>query len=184
VVSGAGARRSTSTRPEQTDANQPLPRFWIFAHDLTAYHDRCYIGYRDKGVVILDISDLRNAKKIGEINWTGLPCRQANTHSVGVVVPKHGGRVETIVATDEIGTCPYGHVHIIDVRDETNPVEPTRFKLPLTEEFNCPSDRPGRRFGIHDVDRLIRGNIAHSAWEEGGFWAIDISDVYNPKVVA
>jgi hypothetical protein len=49
---------------------------------------------------------------------------------------------------------------------------------------NCPSDRPGRRFGIHDVDRLIRGNIVHSAWEEGGFWAIDISDVYNSKVVA
>jgi hypothetical protein len=170
--------------PNQTDTNQPLPKMWVFAHDLTTFHDRCYIGYRDVGVQILDISDLTNPTRVGEIAWTGPPHMQANTHSVGIVVPRHGGRVQTIVATDEIGTCPYGWLHIIDVSDEEHPTQISELKLPLNEVENCsPPDRPGRRFSIHDVDRLIRGNIIHSAWEEAGFWAIDISDPARPRAV-
>ncbi len=168
----------------KTDTNQPLPKIWVFAHDVTTFHDRLYIGYRDVGVQILDISDLTKPERVGEIAWTEAPYMQANTHSVGIVVPKDGGRPETIVATDEIGSCPYGWLHIIDVSEEERPRQISEFKLPLNEVDNCsPPDRPGRRFSIHDVDRLIRGNIIHSAWEEAGFWAIDISDLAKPKAV-
>ena len=45
----------------------------------------------------------------------------------------------------------------------------------------CPPDRPGRDFGVHDVDRTIRGNIVFCAWQQSGFWAIDIADPYAPK---
>jgi hypothetical protein len=38
--------------------------------------------------------------------------------------------------------------------------------------------------GAHDVERMIRGNIVWSAWEEGGFWGIDIKDPHYPKWVA
>jgi hypothetical protein len=181
---GQGPGEEQLRVPNQTDTNQPLPKMWVFAHDLTTFHDRCYIGYRDVGVQILDISDLSRPTQVGEIAWTGLPHNQANTHSVGVVVPKRGGRAQTIVATDEIGTCPYGWLHIIDISDEANPSQISELKLPLNEVDNCsPPDRPGRRFSIHDVDRLIRGDIIHSAWEEAGFWAIDISNPALPRAV-
>lgn len=182
---GQGPGQAGLRVPNQTDINQVLPKSWVFAHDVTTYGDRCYLGYRDVGVVILDISNLTNLRKVGEINWTGLPLMQGNTHSIGIVVPKHGGRAQTIVATDEIGSCPYGWLHIIDVSDESHPRRISEFKLPLNEVANCTvPDRPGRRFSVHDVDRLIRRDIVHSAWEEGGFWAIDISDPAHPKSVA
>ena len=38
--------------------------------------------------------------------------------------------------------------------------------------------------GIHDVERMIRGHIVWSAWEEGGFWGVDFSDIHHPRHVA
>ncbi|HSD44199.1 MAG TPA: hypothetical protein VLD36_20340 [Burkholderiales bacterium] len=38
--------------------------------------------------------------------------------------------------------------------------------------------------GTHDVERYIRGDVVRGAWEEGGFWGIDFSDVHYPKAVA
>jgi hypothetical protein len=72
-------------------------------------------------------------------------------------------------------------MHVLDVRNEKNPVQISTFRLPLNRF--CPPDRPGRRFGIHDVERMIKGNIVFSAWENSGFWAVDISDPYRPKAV-
>jgi hypothetical protein len=72
-------------------------------------------------------------------------------------------------------------MHVIDVRNEKNPVQISTFRLPLNRF--CPPDRPGRRFGIHDIERMIKGNIVFSAWENSGFWAVDISDPHQPKAV-
>ena len=54
------------------------------------------------------------------------------------------------------------------------------FRLPLNRF--CPPDRPGRRFGIHDIERMVKGNIVFSAWENSGFWAIDISDPLSAEI--
>jgi hypothetical protein len=159
-----------------------LPKIWVTLHDITTYKDRAYLSYRDQGVMILDISDVRKPTMISQIKWS--PPEEGNTHSVGIVVPPHGGRPDLIIAADEIvrpEQCPFGYMHVIDVRHEKNPVQISTFRLPLNRF--CPPDRPGRRFGIHDMDRMIRGNIVHSAWENSGFWAIDISDPYRPKSV-
>jgi hypothetical protein len=159
-----------------------LPKIWVSLHDMTTYKDRAYLAYRDQGVIILDISDLKKPTKISQIKWS--PPEEGNTHSIGVVIPAHGGRPDIILATDEITSakqCPFGYLHVLDVRHEPNPVQIGTFRLPLNRF--CPPDRPGRRFGIHDVERMIKGNIVFSAWENSGFWAIDISDPYHPKAV-
>jgi hypothetical protein len=159
---------------------QGLPKIWVALHDITTYKDRAYLAYRDQGVIILDISDVRKPTKVSQIKWS--PPEEGNTHSIGIVVPKHGGRPDLIIATDEINSvkqCPFGYMHIIDVRHEKNPVQISTFRLPLNK--TCEPDRPGRRFGVHDIDRLIRGNIVFSAWENSGFWAVDISDPHAPK---
>jgi hypothetical protein len=157
-----------------------LPKIWVALHDITTYKDRAYLAYRDQGVIILDISDVRKPTKISQIKWS--PPEEGNTHSVGIVIPPHGGRPDIIVAGDEFirpENCPFGYMNVIDVRYEKNPMRISTFRLPLNRF--CPPDRSGRRFGIHDVERMIKGNIVFSAWENSGFWAVDISDPHQPK---
>lgn len=165
----------------------------VQCHDMTTYGDRVYCAWRDKGIVILDISDMANPTFVGEINWGDVSRVSrgerfapiaSQVHSVGIVVPKGGGRPETVVAGDEVGFCPGGYMHIVDVRNERKPIEISNFMTPFSRGGNCPYDRPVSRIAIHDVERMIRGNIVWSAWEEGGFWGVDISDIHRPDAAA
>jgi len=181
-----------------------LPAPTVMVHDMTTWDDRCYVAVRDKGLVILDITDIRNPVRLGEVNWADqalrppfegvanppsttpipMPPLPGQTHSWGIVLPKKGRRVETIVGGDELGQCPFGYLHFIDVRNEARPREISGFRTPLNMHANCPKDRLGNRMGTHDVERYIRGDVVHSAWEEGGFWGVDFSDIHYPKAVA
>ena len=170
----------------------------VQCHDMTVFGDRCYAAWRDKGIVILDISNPRTPTRVGEINWgdvsrplafPGKPAEPfhpipSQVHSVGIVVPKHDGKVETVIAGDEVGRCPGGYMHIVDVRNEARPQEISSFMTPYSRGGNCPYDRNVSRIAMHDVDRMIRGKIAWAAWEEGGFWGVDISDIHYPKPAA
>ena len=101
-----------------------LPKIWVALHDITTYKDRAYLAYRDEGVIILDISDVRKPTKISQIKWS--PPEEGNTHSIGIVIPPHGGRPDVIVAGDELirpEHCPFGYMHVLDVRHEKNPVQ-------------------------------------------------------------
>jgi hypothetical protein len=177
-----GEKRPENWLEDNDGLRRGLPSIWTSVHDITTYKDRAYLAYRDQGVITLDISDIRKPVKISQIKWS--PPEEGNTHSIGIVVPKHGGRPDIILATDEVTAaiqCPFGYLHVLDVRHEPNPVQIGTFRLPTNR--SCPPDRPGRRFGIHDIDRMVRGNIVFSAWENAGFWAIDISDPHAPKAV-
>ena len=183
-----------------------LPAPAVLAHDMTTWHDRCYVAWRDKGLIILDINNLAAPVRVGEVNWADqqlrptfdpvlvpnppsnaaipMPPLPGQTHSWGLINPRPGRRVTTIVGGDELGQCPFGYLHYIDVSNEARPREISGFRTPLNMHANCPKDRLGNRMGTHDVERYIRGNITHSAWEEGGFWGIDHSDIHYPKHVA
>ena len=179
---GGGEKIGDNWAPDATGLRARLPNIWVSLHDITVYKDRAYLAYRDQGVITLDISNIAKPVKVSQIKWS--PPEEGNTHSIGIVVPKHGGRPDIILATDELLTpadCPFGYLHILDVRHEPNPVQIGTFRLPLNK--SCPPDRPGRRFGIHDIERMVKGNIVFSAWENSGFWAIDISDPYAAKAV-
>ena len=176
----AGGEKPGENWIDDGGLREGLPKIWTFLHDITTYKDRAYLAYRDQGVIIMDISDIRKPTMISQIKWS--PPEEGNTHSIGIVIPPHGGRPDVIIATDEITSatqCPFGYMHILDVRYEKNPVQIATFRLPLNKF--CPPDRPGRRFGIHDIERMIKGNIVFSAWENSGFWAVDISDPHQPK---
>ena len=67
-----------------------LPKIWVALHDITTYKDRAYLAYRDQGVIILDISDVRKPTMISQIKWS--PPEEGNTHSVGIVIPPLGGK--------------------------------------------------------------------------------------------
>ena len=203
------AMRTWWSLQNQTAGPAPAPQLGlanptVMVHDMTAWHDRCYVAVRDKGLVILDISDIFDPQRVGEVNWADQQLRQpfegvanppsttpipmpplpGQTHSWGLVDPKVGQRVETIVGGDELGQCPFGYLHFIDVRNESRPREISGFRTPLNMHANCGKDRLGNRMGTHDVERFIRGDVVHSAWEEGGFWGVDFSDIHYPRAVA
>lgn len=182
-----------------------LPAPTVMVHDMTVWHDRCYLAVRDKGLVILDITDLGNPVRVGEVNWADqryrptfdlvvpnppatatipMPPLPGQTHSWGLVDPTPGRRVETIVGGDELGQCPFATCTSSTCATRVGPGEISGFRTPLNMHANCPKDRLGNRMGIHDVERYIFGDVVHSAWEEGGFWGIDFSDVHYPKAVA
>ena len=183
----------------------------VQCHDITVFGNRAYVAWRDKGIIILDITDVRKPTRLGEINWgdvsrpiaippdpaMGFPGKPAEpfhpipsqVHSIGIVVPKKGGRVETVICGDEVGRCPGGYMHIIDVRNEARPQEISNFMTPYSRGGNClrgPTgyDRNVSRIAMHDIDRMIQGNIAWASWEEGGFWGVDISDIHYPRAAA
>ena len=197
--------------PQNTAAGpDPAPQLGLAAptvmiHDMTVWHDRCYVAVRDKGLVILDIATLSKPLRVGEVNWADqqnrptfdpvvpnppttatipMPPLPGQTHSWGLVNPRPGRRVETIVGGDELGQCPFGYMHFIDVRNEARPREISGFRVPLNMHANCPKDRLGNRMGTHDVERYIRGKVVHSAWEEGGFWGVNFSNIHYPKHAA
>lgn len=194
--------------PERPDLGPaPAPQLGLAApvvmvHDITTWHDRAYLAVRDKGLVILDISDIHNPVRLGETNWAdqqnrptfdpvvqnppttatiAMPPLPGQSHGWGIILPKKGRRVETLVGGDELGTCPFGYLHFLDVRNESRPREISGFRTPLNMHANCPKDRLGNRMGTHDVERMIRGKVAWSAWEEGGFWGVDFSDIHYPR---
>ena len=194
--------------PERPDLGPaPAPQLGLAAptvmcHDLTTFGDRCYAAWRDKGLIILDITDIHNPVRLGETNWAdqqnrptfdpvvqnppttatiAMPPLPGQSHGWGIIAPKKGHRVETLVGGDELGQCPFGYLHFIDVRNESRPREISGFRTPLNMHANCPKDRLGNRMGTHDVERMIRGKVAWGAWEEGGFWGADFSDLHYPK---
>jgi hypothetical protein len=158
-------------------------------HDLTTYGDRAYVAWRQKGIIILDFSNMSRPVRIGEINWGDVSRAQfhpiaAATHSIGLVIPEDGGAIQTVIAGDEVGLCPGGYGHVVDVRNERRPQEISDFQLPFNRGGNCPYDRNVSRQAIHDMERYTRGNIVWAVWEEGGFYGWDISDIHRPAVAA
>ena len=93
VVSGqhtAGGEKLGENWIDDGGLRDGLPKIWVSLHDMTTYKDRAYLAYRDQGVIILDISDIRKPTKISQIKWS--PPEEGNTHSIGIVVPQHGGQ--------------------------------------------------------------------------------------------
>jgi len=132
-------------------------------------------------VIILDISDIRKPTKISQIKWS--PPEEGNTHSIGIVVPQHGGRpTSSSPPTNYFAKqCPFGYLHVIDVRHEPNPVQIGTFRLPLNRF--C---RPTGRGGASVFTTSSAWSKEHRLQRLGKFWvwAIDISDPYRPNRLA
>jgi hypothetical protein len=158
-------------------------------HDLTTWGDRAYVAWRQKGIIIIDFSNMAKPVRIGEINWGDVSRTQFNplaaaTHSIALVIPKEGGPIQTVIAGDEVGLCPGGYGHVVDVRNERRPQEISALELPFNRGGNCPYDRNVSRQAIHDLERHTRGDIQWAVWEEGGLYGWDISDIHRPRVNA
>jgi hypothetical protein len=156
------------------------------AHNTNVYPqrpDRCYLGYLDGGMYILDISDKSLPTVVS--SWDNSPPYYGFTHTILPLFNR-----DLLVVTDE-STVDNAVDHpkliwIMDARDERNPIPIATCPMPPVADFK---DRGGR-FGAHNLHENVplptcwqSENIVIGTFFNGGLRAFDISDPYQPKEV-
>lgn len=166
--------------PGQTD-------FGFRAHNTNVYPqrpDRCYLGYLDAGMIVLDISDKSRPKPI--CRWDNSPPYWGFTHTV---LPLFGR--DLYVVTDESVVDDGGDwpklIWILDARDETNPV-PIATCPPLERDVYAGR---GGRVGAHNLHENVplptswhSEDVIIGTFFNGGLRAYDISNPYQPVEIA
>ena len=177
----------------QSDAEPPperlAPRFdaGFRAHNTNVYPerpDRCYLGYLDGGIMVLDIADRSRPKLVSR--WRNSPPYNGFAHTV---LPLFGR--DLLVVTDESiqndGADWPKLVWLLDARDERNPVSIAT--LPVSGV--TPFLHRGGRCGAHNVHENPPApgawrseNIVLGTFFNAGVRAYDIADAYAPREVA
>jgi len=157
------------------------------AHNTNVYPerpDRCYLGYIDAGMYVMDISDKAHPKPL--CRWDNSPPYTGFTHTVLPLFERN-----LLVVTDESTNNNAADwpklVWLLDLRDEKHPVPISTCPLPPVDAFSS----RGGRFGAHNIhentpspycwhsDQIVVGTFFN-----GGLRAYDISNAYQPKEVA
>lgn len=173
---------------------------------------RAYLSYHQAGLVILDISDKSSPEFISQYDYIlpdadptnpdidaciasagGQPAGCGNAHSAKLLP----GRDDMLIMSDEYFTCPYGHVRMFDISDESNPQIISHFMT--DENMNCSEEDPQlppdpSQYRVVVTSRpLVIGPSSHignalgdvyfMAWYGAGVRAIDISDPANLREV-
>ena len=157
------------------------------AHNTNVYPqrpDRCYLGYLDAGMYILDISDKAKPKPV--CRWDNSPPYAGFTHTVLPLFDRNLLIMTDESVEDDAGDWPK-LVWILDARDEKNPIPIATCPMPNLEHFK----HRGGRFGAHN---LFENTPSPNAWKSentifgtffnGGLRAFDITNPYQPKEIA
>jgi hypothetical protein len=162
--------------PEKAD-------FGFRAHNTNVYpqrRDRCYLGYLDAGMIILDIADKATPKVVSR--WDNSPPYVGFTHTVLPLFER-----QLLVVTDESVVNDAADwpklVWVVDARTETNPVPIATCPPPPYDEFAA----RGGRFGAHNLHENVpvqtsfqSETLIFGTWFNGGLRVYDLSDPYRP----
>jgi hypothetical protein len=100
-----------------------------------------------------------------------------NTHAAKIVPGRN-----LLLVSDEYFSCPYGHVRIVDIKDETDPRVISHFYYPT--QLDCDRDwGPGSTPSAH-LGTAQGSNLYWMAWYAYGLRGIDISDPEHMKEAA
>ncbi|MFT8246942.1 LVIVD repeat-containing protein [Roseomonas sp. BN140053] len=133
------------------------------------------------GIRAVDVSDIRNPRTIGAVNYH--PPFPEPTHTVMRVPFPVRGR-ELAVAVDEEHEHVPGQLHggiwVFDVSDPANMTPVSMWHL---SELESPFVRRGR-FGAHQFQERMRDTCLYVTWFSGGLRVVDIADPEAPAEVA
>jgi hypothetical protein len=158
------------------------------AHNTNVYPqrpDRCYLGYIDGGMFILDISDRANPKPL--CRWDNSPPFSGFTHTV-LPLFERDLLVVTDEATGDAGLDWPKRLWMVDARLDSNPVMIS--SMPTPDGFDD-LRRAGGRIGAHNIHENEpepgSAKLLHtvaSTWFSAGLRVYDISDPFTPKEIA
>jgi hypothetical protein len=157
------------------------------AHNTNVYPqrpDRCYLGYLDGGIMVLDIADQARPKLISR--WGNSPPYNGFTHTVLPLFER-----DLLVVTDESiqddGADWPKLVWLLDVRDERNPVSVATLPAPGVKQFI----HQGGRCGAHNLHENPPGegawrsnDVVLGTFFNAGVRAYDVRDPHAPQEIA
>ncbi|TAK81681.1 MAG: hypothetical protein EPO20_25205 [Betaproteobacteria bacterium] len=165
------------------------PRFdaGFRAHNTNVYPerpDRCYLGYLDGGIMVLDISERSRPKLVSR--WCNSPPYNGFAHTVLPLFDRGLMVVSDESVKDNAEDWPK-LVWLLDARDERHLVSIATLPMPPVDAFRS----RGGRFGAHNLhenppvpgawksDKIVLGTFFN-----GGVRAYDIADPYAPREIA
>jgi hypothetical protein len=159
-------------------------------HHALRFGDELWAGCWHAGVRVIDISDIRAPRTVGEYNYH--PPFPEPSHTFMPVPSRIGGR-RIAVAIDEEDHAhsaeemerrrgrPHGCLWVVDV---TNLEKIRPLSIFEVSELDSPWSRaaPGR-FGAHQFQEHMEGTLVYCAWFAGGLRIVDIADPGAPQEV-
>jgi hypothetical protein len=159
-------------------------------HHALRFGDELWAGCWHAGVRVIDVSDIRAPRTIGEYNYH--PPFPEPSHTFMPVPERIGGR-RIAVAIDEEDHAhsaeemerrrgrPHGCLWVLDVTDLKRIQPISIFEV---SELDSPWSRaaPGR-FGAHQFQEHMEGTLVYCAWFAGGLRIVDIADPAAPQEV-
>jgi hypothetical protein len=157
------------------------------AHNTNVYPqrpDRCYLGYLDGGIMVLDISERSRPKLVSR--WSNSPPYNGFSHTVLPLFERQLFVVSDESVMDDAADWPK-LVWILDARDERHLVSVATLPAPPVDVFRG----RGGRFGAHNLHENppVPGawkseDIVVGTFFNAGVRAYDIRDPYAPREVA
>ena len=159
-------------------------------HHALRFGDELWAGCWHAGLRVIDISDIRAPRTIGEYNYH--PPFPEPSHTFMPVPSRIGGR-RIAVAIDEEDHAhsaeemerrrgrPHGCLWVFDVTEIGNMKPLAIFEV---SELDSPWSRaaPGR-FGAHQFQEHMDGTLVYCAWFAGGLRIVDVADPAAPQEV-
>jgi hypothetical protein len=153
---------------------------WALHHAVIA-NDIAYCGWRDGGLVILDVSTPAAPRLLGHRNWC--PPFGGGTHS-GLPLPDRGLCLAPDEATQDDCADGIKRLWVADVREPSNPVTISTFPVPDEADY-CAK---GGHFGPHNVhenraDSFRSSELIFATYQNAGVRVVDLNDPFFPREV-
>ena len=170
--------------------------------------DKAYCGYCGDGLYILDVSDFKRPKALGQLKFmpafssrlagarthTALPLKGRDL----CVVMNEGERFAFFKGGKVEHAQAMNNIHMVDVSDPANPVMIAQFPYPeVPEDFPAPNfnvyglteDSKGGPFGPHNLHEPMDGkpwleqrtDVVYDCYFQAGLRIYDVSDPYYIK---
>ena len=176
---------------------QPVADWWMPGQHIAAGDKPTWRGYRNRlhhglrhgnriyaacwhaGFYVLDVSDIQHPRTLA--HHTYHPPVVEPTHTVMPVPRAVDGRQVALAIDEEhdhITGQPHAMLWVFDIGDlqEIRPLSSY-----YVGETDSPWSRKGKRFGAHQFQEHIEGNLICVTWFSGGLRLVDISNPLRPR---
>jgi hypothetical protein len=153
---------------------------WALHHAVVA-DNIAYCGWRDGGLILLDVKDPAAPSLLGHRNWC--PPFGGGTHS-GLPLADRGLCLAPDEATQDDCADGIKRIWVTDVREPSNPVTISTFPVPEEADY-CAK---GGHFGPHNVhenrtDSFQSSELIFATYQNAGVRVVDLKDPFHPREV-
>lgn len=146
-----------------------------------------FLPYGAAGMVVLDISDIKNPKQVSRLDFSPPFHDRFGVHGALPILEKG----IAFVNSEDVsyGKGALAHASIVDIKDIENPKLISLFPQPLTEKGTSYREEKGwsgpHNFNhlLHNADVQPQGDLFYMTWFNAGLRVYDVSDVNVPKEI-